>query len=168
MEKQMKSNIPPASIQRPQRSQNSSWQYYVVTVVCCAVLVAGFLLAARQHFSSMEYGLQNGKLRRQLEELQSEKRRLLFNREVAVTPIELRKAVRRIGFMDTPSMREDSIKPQNASVQRSVAKTIESAKSAADRTGNKVMKTVINAPVNRPATDKQARREPTTQKRDRT
>jgi len=168
MEKQMKSNIPATSLKRPQRSQNSSWQYYAVTVVCGAVLVAGFLLAARQHFSSMEYGLQNGKLRRQLEELQSEKRRLLLNREVAVTPIELRKAVKRIGFMDTPSVQADSVKPQNASVQRSVTKTAESGKPA-DKTGNKVMKTVINSPVIRPpAPDKQARRDTTNQKKDRT
>ena len=90
----MKSNTPSERISRLQRPQASGWQYYVVAVVCCVVLVAGFLLAARQHFSSMEYGLQNSKLRRQLDELQSEKRRLLLNREVAVSPIELRKAVR--------------------------------------------------------------------------
>jgi len=85
----MKSNTPSATISRPQRSQAPGWQYYAVAIVCCAVLVAGFLLAARQHFSSMEYGLQNSKLRRQLDDLQSAKRRLLLNREVAVSPIDI-------------------------------------------------------------------------------
>ena len=60
---------------RPRQTQ--SWQYYATATACCVVLVAGFFFAARQHFSSMEYGLQNSRLRRQLDELQSEKRKLL-------------------------------------------------------------------------------------------
>jgi hypothetical protein len=169
MEKQMKTTIPATSIKRPQRSQNPNWQYYAIATACCAVLVAGFFFAARQHFSSMEYGLQNSKLRRQLDELQSEKRRLLLNREIAISPTELRKAVRRIGFVDTPSAQPETVKAQNPSAQRSVIKAIENAKTSADRPANKVVKTVLSSPVAKPAGDnKQARRESSTQKKDRT
>lgn len=168
MEKQMKSNTPSATISRPQRSQASGWQYYAVAIVCCAVLVAGFLLAARQHFSSMEYGLQNSKLRRQLDELQSEKRRLLLNREVAVSPIELRKAVRRIGFIDTPATQAQDIRQPNSSEQRSI-QTASNAIKLTGRPANNVMKTVLSAPVAKPATlGKQANREAVTNKKDRT
>ena len=168
MEKQMKTTIPAAAITRPRRPQAPNWQYYAVATLCCAVLVAGFFFAARQHFSSMEYGLQNSKLRRAIDDLQAEKRRLLLNREIAISPIELRKAVKRIGFMDTPSAQSVAIRAQNPAAQRSVFKAVEETKNSADKPSNKVVKTVINAPVNRPAAEKQARRESTNQKKDRT
>jgi len=167
MEKQMKTTIPSESISRPQRSRNSGWQYYVIAAVCCAVLVGGFFLAARQHFSSMEYGLQNSKLRRQLDELQSEKRRLLLNREIAVSPIELKKAIKRIGFTDMPT-RSENIQAQNPVAQRSAVKAVEAKKESTDKHANKVLRTVISAPVNRPTGEKQARRESASQKKDRT
>jgi len=164
----MKSNTPSERISRLQRPQASGWQYYVVAVVCCVVLVAGFLLAARQHFSSMEYGLQNSKLRRQLDELQSEKRRLLLNREVAVSPIELRKAVRRIGFIDTPATQSQDIRQPNSSAQRPIPTAINAMK-ATDRPANKVMKTVLSSPVAKSGPlGKQANRETVTSKKDRT
>ena len=138
----MKTTIPATSISRPQRPKASSWQYYTV-------LVAGFFFAARQHFSSMEYGLQNSKLRRTLDALQSEKRRLLLNREIAISPIELKKAVRRIGFVDTPSNQAETIKAQNPAAQRSVIKTVQEAKVPSDRSTNKILRTAMVTPVNR-------------------
>jgi hypothetical protein len=168
MEKQMKTTNPSASITRPQRPKSSNWQYYTVATVCCAVLVAGFFFAARQHFSSMEYGLQNSKLRRQLDELQSEKRRLLLNREIAVSPAELKKAVRRVGFIDTPSVQPVTASAQNPAAQRSVIKTVEQTADSSDKSTNKIVRTVISTPVNKPAGDKQARRDTPNQKKDRT
>jgi hypothetical protein len=168
MEKQMKTTIPSASIIRPQRPQASNWQYYTVATVCCAVLVAGFFFAARQHFSSMEYGMQNSKLRRQLDELQSEKRRLLLNREIAISPTELKKAVRRVGFVDTPPGQPATVSSQDPAAKSSVLQTVEETKNAADKPINKIVKTVINAPVRRPSGDRQARRETANQKKDRT
>lgn len=164
----MKTTIPTASINRPQRPQNTNWQYYAIATLCCAVLVAGFFFAARQHFSSMEYGLQNSKLRRQLDELQSEKRRLLLNREIAISPVELRKSIRRIGFVDTPSTQLENIKAQNTAAQRSVIRAVDTTKAVADKPASKVVRTVINAPVNKPTGEKQARRESSNQKKDRT
>jgi len=163
----MKNTIPATSITRPQRPKASNWQYYAVATLCCTVLVAGFFFAARQHFSSMEYGLQNSKLRRQLDELQSEKRRLLLNREVAISPVELKKSIRRIGFVDTPSSQAETIRAQNPAAQRTVIKTVQEAKIPVDRSANKIVRTAMVTPVNRPS-DKQAQRTATIQKKDRT
>jgi hypothetical protein len=150
---------------RPRQIQ--SWQYYATATVCCVVLVAGFFFAARQHFSSMEYGLQNSRLRRQLDELQSEKRKLLVTREVSMSPIELRKAVRRIGFMDSPANHTDAIRTENISLQKSVVGGVETKRS--EMPSAKIMKTVMSAPINKPSiADKQARRETSTAKKDRT
>jgi hypothetical protein len=132
------------------------------------MLVAGFFFAARQHFSSMEYGLQNSKLRRTLDELQSEKRRLLLNREIAISPIELKKAVRRVGFVDTPSSQAETIRAQNPAAQRSVIKAVEEVKVPSYKPANKIVRTAMVSPVNKSAADKQARRDSTNQKKDRT
>jgi hypothetical protein len=165
MEKQMNTFKTPIKNARPRKSP--TWQYYATATACCAVLVAGFFFAARQHFSSMEYGLQNSRLRRQLDELQSEKRKLLVTREVSMSPTELRKAVRRIGFMDSPASQVDAIKTGNLPIQKTVLEAIGSKK--ADQSPTKVVKTVMSAPINKPSmTDKQARRENSNTKKDRT
>ncbi len=68
--------------------------------VCLVVVIAGFFLAARQHFSSMDYGMRNSKLRKQLDDLESEKRRLLLAREVSLSPAEIKKAAQKLGVDD--------------------------------------------------------------------
>lgn len=166
----MKSNIPSYThIKRNPRPRNKNLQYYATATLCCAVIVAGFFLAAKQHFSSMEYGMQNSRLRRQLDELQSEKRKLLVSREVSMSPVELRKAVRRIGFMDTPSTQLEPVSSTGRSVRNAVMSAVEARTPAAEKPAGKVVKTVINAPtVRTPILDKQAKRETTSGKRDRT
>ena len=49
---------------------------YALMAVCVLTVVGGFFFAGRQHFSSMDYGMKNSKLRRQVDELEAEKRRL--------------------------------------------------------------------------------------------
>lgn len=164
MEKQMSTLASPKNT-RPR--QNPNWQYYATATICCVVLVAGFFFAARQHFSSMEYGLQNSQLRHQLNELQSEKRKLLVTREVSMSPTELRKAVRRIGFTDSPAVQSETGGSINVSLQKAVLGAAESKKPQIP--ANKVVKTVISAPVIKPsALGKQARREIASLKKDRT
>ena len=70
----------------------TDWRIVMVVVVCGVALAAGFFFAARQHFLSMDVGFKNSKLRKQLEDLESEKRRLLLAREMSLSPVELRKA----------------------------------------------------------------------------
>ena len=75
-----------------------SWGYFILTVVCACVLAAGFFLAAKQHFNTMDYGMKNSSLRKQVEDLQIEKRRLLLAREVSMSPNEIRRAAKNLGF----------------------------------------------------------------------
>lgn len=76
------------------------WSYVFVIAICGCILAAGFFLAARQHFMSMEIGMKNSKLRKQLEDLESENRRLLLAREVSLSPAEITKTARNLGFRE--------------------------------------------------------------------
>lgn len=76
------------------------WSYFVVIAICGCILAAGFFLAARQHFASMELGMTNSKMRSQLEDLESENRRLTLAREVAFSPAEITKTARSLGFLE--------------------------------------------------------------------
>ena len=78
-----------------------SWSFMLLVIICACVVAAGFFFAARQHFSSMEYGLKNSKLREQLQNLETEKRRLLLAREVASSPLAIRKAAPVSEVIDT-------------------------------------------------------------------
>src|SRR5215470_3972866 len=75
-----------------------SWKLYSLTLICGTILVAGFFFAARQHFSTMDYGIKNSRLRKQVDELEAEKRRLLLNKEISLSPAELMKAAKKLGF----------------------------------------------------------------------
>lgn len=76
------------------------WSYFVVIAICGCVIAAGFLLAARQHFMSMDLGMKNSKLRKQLDDLESENRRLTLAREIALSPMEITRTARNFGFVD--------------------------------------------------------------------
>lgn len=75
------------------------WTYLLVVALCGCLLAAGFFLAARQHFGSMEMGMKNSKLRKQLEELESENRRLVLAREIAMSPAEMTRIAKNMGFV---------------------------------------------------------------------
>ncbi|MEO6051702.1 MAG: hypothetical protein ABIP78_10280 [Pyrinomonadaceae bacterium] len=85
------------------REQNDSkrWRTYALMAVCGLLLVSGFFFAGREHFSSMDYGMKNSRLRKQVDELQAEKRRLLLAREVSLSPNEIKKAAKKTGMIDT-------------------------------------------------------------------
>ncbi len=94
------------------------WRYCFLTLVCGLILVGGFFYAARQHFSAIDYGIKNAKLRQQKEDLQSEQRRLQLNREISQSPNEIKKAAKKIGFreftsssIETVSRKIESINP---------------------------------------------------------
>lgn len=76
------------------------WSFMFLVIVCACVVAAGFFFAARQHFTSMDYGIKNSKLRQQLQDLEAEKRRLLLAREIALSPLAVRKAAREIGLRE--------------------------------------------------------------------
>lgn len=75
------------------------WRTYLLMGVCLALLVSGFFFAGRQHFSSMDYGMKNSKLRNEIIKLEAEKLRLVHSREVALSPGEIRKAAKKAGII---------------------------------------------------------------------
>src|SRR5829696_4828619 len=82
-----------------QRDTSSvSWGYFILTVACACVLAAGFFLAAKQHFNTMDYGMKNSSLRKQVEDLQTEQRRLLLAKEFAMSPTEIKRSAKNLGF----------------------------------------------------------------------
>lgn len=94
------------------------WRYCLLTLVCGLILVGGFFYAARQHFSAMDYGIKNAKLRQQKEELEAEQRRLYLSREISLSPAEIKKAAKKIGLheyasssIEAVSRRVESVNP---------------------------------------------------------
>ena len=82
---------------RTKAAEPKRWRTYSMMFVCGAVLVSGFFLAARQHFASMDYGMRNSRLRKQVDDLEAEKRRLILARETSLSPAEIKKPRRRRG-----------------------------------------------------------------------
>jgi hypothetical protein len=74
------------------QTKGSGRRAWPAILACVAVLACGFFLAARQHFSTMDFGMKNSRLRKQIDDLESEKRRLVLAREVSLSPTELKKA----------------------------------------------------------------------------
>ncbi len=75
-------------------------RYCLLTLTCGLILIVGFFFAARQHFSSIDFGIKNSRLKKQIEELETDKRRLILAKEIALTPSEIKKAAKKIGLSD--------------------------------------------------------------------
>lgn len=93
------------NVQRNRRSGaaiNSAmpWRFFILMVLCAAVLASGFFYAARQHFSTMDLGLKNSKMRKQIEDLESERRRLILSKEVSLSPSEIARTAHSMGFKE--------------------------------------------------------------------
>lgn len=128
---------------RPVRAETESARIPLVLIVCAAILVVGFFFAARQHFASIEYGIKNSALRSQIEQLEAENRRLQLVREVALSPGEIRKVARRMGFVERTAANIGTFRPGRLSPETGTA--VKAAKPEGSET--KVIKTVISAPV---------------------
>ncbi len=74
------------------------WRYCILTFGCGLLLAIGFFFAARMHFSAIDYGMRNAKLRRQKESLEADQRRFVVAKEIAMSPQALNKAARKIGL----------------------------------------------------------------------
>lgn len=96
-----KRSLPQNTTQKIKRERDPiPWRYCLMTLFCGFLLVGGFFLAARQHFSSIDYSIKNSQLKKQLDELESEKRRLILSKEIALTPDEIKKAAKKIGLTE--------------------------------------------------------------------
>ena len=89
---------------------------YFALFGCGLLLMSGFFFAARQHFASMDYGIKNSRLRKQLDDLKAEKQRLLFTRELSLSPNEIKKSAERAGLYGPRT--DDRVTPKLASVTR--------------------------------------------------
>lgn len=76
------------------------WRNCLLALICGLFLVVGFFGAARQHFSSIDFGIKNSKLRKQIDELEAEQRRMLLTKEVVLSPGEIKKSAKKIGFTE--------------------------------------------------------------------
>jgi len=75
-------------------------KYCLLMIVCGLFLAVGFFFAARQHFASIEYGIKNSKLRKQIDDLEADKRRLVLAKEIALSPGEIKRAAKKIGLKE--------------------------------------------------------------------
>lgn len=78
------------------------WKYCVLTVICGLLLVSGFFFAAKQHFTSIQVGMDNADLRMRIAKLKDENRKLLISKERASTPVRIAKMATAYGFTATP------------------------------------------------------------------
>ena len=87
------------------------WRYCFLTLICGVLLVGGFFLAARSHFSSIDLGIKNSTLKKQIEELEADKRRLLLAKEVALSPGEIKKAAKKLGLTEMTAANIEVARP---------------------------------------------------------
>lgn len=99
------------------------WKYCVLTLVCGLLLVGGFFVAARQHFSVMDFAIKNAKLRREKESLESEQRRLYLTREISISPAEIKKAAKKIGLQELTAQSIQIMMPKKATDKKQSDKT---------------------------------------------
>lgn len=122
-----------------------SWSHFAIAAIAAVVLAAGLFFAASQHFSSMELGIKNAKLRSQLADLENEKRRLELSREIAFTPAELKKNAKTLGFREAGEFVTVAVKPESTDVP--VNATAEVAKLEKEKGDTVIVtkKTVVDA-----------------------
>lgn len=101
----------------PQTKRRTNVRTYFLIFVCCLLTVTGFFFAGRQHFSWMDYGMKNSRLRKQIDDLQAEKRRLLVARETSLSPAEIKKAARKF-LGDAPAVIASAAAPPSASIAK--------------------------------------------------
>ncbi len=94
--KRVPTQQPNFTIRRERDTQTIS--RLLMVLIFGVLLSSGFLFAASQHFKAVQYGYQNEQLRKERNRLQEEQRRLMLERESAVSPINLERAAKKIGM----------------------------------------------------------------------
>lgn len=131
---------------RQARKTGSRSKYLMLAAVCGVIFVASLFFAARQHFSSIEYSIKNAKLRKQIEELEYNKRHLQLTREISLSPAEIKKSAKKIGLIDISDIPAPVLPVNTAAVE--VPKSSKTAVSAKPVEAPKlIQKTVQSAPL---------------------
>lgn len=89
------------------------WKFCLLTLVCGVALVGGFFLAARSHFASIDLSIKNSDLRKHLQELEDEKRRLLLLKEKTMSLDEIKKAAKKIGLTEMTASNVENLQAKN-------------------------------------------------------
>ncbi len=126
-----KKNQPKKSYRENVRRESDPlpWKYCFATLACGVVIVGGLFWAAKTHFASINYCIRNADLKKQLSELEAEKRRLIFAKEIALAPAEIKKAARKLGLVEMTALNIQSTEdPGSRTVSESnplVLKTVD-------------------------------------------
>jgi predicted nucleic acid-binding protein len=129
------------------RKAGARSKYLLLAAVCGVIFVASLFFAARQHFSSIEYSIKNAKLRKQIEELEYNKRSLQLTREISLSPAEIKKSAKKLGLIDISDSVTPALPINTAAVEAPKSpKTAVSAKPAAE-VPKLVQKTVQSSPL---------------------
>jgi hypothetical protein len=104
------------------------WRYCILTLFCGLILVGGFFFAARQHFSSMEYGINNSKLKKQKDDLEAVQRQLLLAKEIVLSPSEIKKAAKKLGLTEMTAANVEAVYTTNESQEKPKAEKISETK----------------------------------------
>ncbi len=116
------------------QSEQKRGRTYALILVCGLLVVSGFFFAGRQHFSSMDYGMKNSRLRKQIDDLESEKRRLLLAREVSSSPMEIKKAAKKLGFGEPSADQPQMAQLTSVTKDKAVPPTAATIAAAPDKT----------------------------------
>lgn len=137
----------PVRNRRTKKKAGARAKYFMLAAACGVIFIASLFFAARQHFSSIEYSIKNARLRKQVEELEYDKRRLQVAREISLSPLEIKKSARKIGLIDvseTPAQAQ----PAKAAVVETAKLTRPMTETAKPSEQAKlVQKTVQSSPV---------------------
>jgi len=138
------------------------WRYCLLTLLCGVFLVGGFFVAARSHFASIDFGIKNSTLKKQLEDLEAEKRRLMWLKETALSPAEIKKAAKKLGLTE---MTANNFQTFGTRIQEKNEKPLP-AKKTEDKPKQLVETTVDARPVGRISKDGVSKASPATAKKE--
>jgi hypothetical protein len=93
-------------------------------------LAAGFVYAAGLHFDALERSAKNVEMRRQREQLKTDRQRLLLTRETALSPAQLEKQAHKIGMQGLTASQIAKVGEVEAKTAESVLKNESSGSSA--------------------------------------
>ncbi|MFN0279608.1 MAG: hypothetical protein ACKVRN_13585 [Pyrinomonadaceae bacterium] len=138
-----RTQTPPRRTKAKQQKGSSNLRTYSLVFVCVLMLVSGFFLAARQHFSSMDFGMKNSRLRKQVDDLEAEKRRLLLAREISLSPNEIKKAAKKTGIIEPSGSSGEIAQVVSTTKEKALPPRVSETKSM-------VIKTAAVSPVQKP------------------
>ncbi|MBK8302661.1 MAG: hypothetical protein WBC19_10210 [Pyrinomonadaceae bacterium] len=127
------------------QSEQKRGRTYALILVCGLLVVSGFFFAGRQHFSSMDYGMKNSRLRKQIDDLESEKRRLLLAREISSSPMEIKKAAKKVGFGEPSADQPQMAQLTSVTKDKGVPPTAAATAAAPDK--SLIVRTALVKPV---------------------